>query len=255
MVPLTIGGRLIIPHPLSSRMSGRVGDYFASLEEKPFIYNVCIQGIDDSSTDFGGYFSLGTDFWLNPRAALNFEGKYHWFSRRSKQPGTDLEPRRVDGSTSASGSPSEKGRGRSAPGPPPRRIRGIRPPSGHVGGEALLPARPDAVRPFQPRPLLRERRFPFPLPLAARREGVREDRAVRELPRQHLRREVPGGDTDRRLDGAGRDLPEGPARRPGPPRRPPRLHPEPPVDLLRGEGDRLHPPGPGFLRTVAWSPA
>jgi hypothetical protein len=26
----------------------------------------------------GGYGSLGVDAWLNPRMALNFEGKYHW---------------------------------------------------------------------------------------------------------------------------------------------------------------------------------
>jgi len=46
-----------------------LGIYFAGLEEP---------GIDDSDTTIGGYGSLGLDAWLNPRTALNFEGKYHW---------------------------------------------------------------------------------------------------------------------------------------------------------------------------------
>jgi hypothetical protein len=29
-------------------------------------------------TTFGGYGSIGVDAWLNPRIALNIEGKYHW---------------------------------------------------------------------------------------------------------------------------------------------------------------------------------
>jgi opacity protein-like surface antigen len=72
VVPLTIGGRLIIPHPFIEPYVGAgVGLYFSSLDEP-------INGIDDNSTDFGGYLSIGADFWLNPRVALNFEGKYHW---------------------------------------------------------------------------------------------------------------------------------------------------------------------------------
>jgi opacity protein-like surface antigen len=76
VVPLTIGGRLIIPHPFIEPYVGAgVGLYFSSLEEAP---TPVFSGIDDTSTDVGGYLSLGADFWLNPRVALNFEGKYHW---------------------------------------------------------------------------------------------------------------------------------------------------------------------------------
>jgi hypothetical protein len=72
VVPLTIGGRLIIPHPFIEPYVGAgLGLYFSSLDEP-------VNAIDDTSTDLGGYLSLGADFWLNPRVALNFEGKYHW---------------------------------------------------------------------------------------------------------------------------------------------------------------------------------
>jgi len=72
VVPLTIGGRLIIPHPFIEPYVGAgLGLYFSSLDEP-------INGIDDTSSDFGGYLSIGADFWLNPRVALNIEGKYHW---------------------------------------------------------------------------------------------------------------------------------------------------------------------------------
>ena len=72
VVPLTIGGRLIIPHPFIEPYIGAgLGLYATKLKD-------AFRGIDDSSTDFGGYLSLGADFWLNPRVALNFEGKYHW---------------------------------------------------------------------------------------------------------------------------------------------------------------------------------
>jgi opacity protein-like surface antigen len=72
VVPLTIGGRLIIPHPfLEPYVGAGLGLYFSSLDEP-------VNAIDDTSTDVGGYLSLGADFWLNPRVALNFEGKYHW---------------------------------------------------------------------------------------------------------------------------------------------------------------------------------
>jgi hypothetical protein len=72
VVPLTFGLRLVIPHPfIEPYIGGGVGLYFADLEE-PF------SGIDDSDTTFGGYGSIGVDAWLNPRIALNIEGKYHW---------------------------------------------------------------------------------------------------------------------------------------------------------------------------------
>jgi opacity protein-like surface antigen len=76
VVPLTIGGRLIIPHPfIEPYVGGGIGLYFSSLDEPRADPNF---DIDDTSTDVGGYLSLGADFWLNPRVALNFEGKYHW---------------------------------------------------------------------------------------------------------------------------------------------------------------------------------
>ena len=76
VVPLTIGGRFIVPNPIVEPYLGfGLGVYFASLEEAPY---VDYSGIDDDDTTFGGYFSLGMDFWLNPKMALNVEGKYHW---------------------------------------------------------------------------------------------------------------------------------------------------------------------------------
>lgn len=70
VVPLTFGARLILPAPVIEPYVGAgLGIYFADLEEP---------GIDDSDTTIGGYGSLGVDAWLNPRTALNFEGKYHW---------------------------------------------------------------------------------------------------------------------------------------------------------------------------------
>ena len=70
VVPLTFGARLILPAPVVEPYVGAgLGIYFADLKEP---------GIDDSDTTFGGYGSLGVDAWLNPRTALNFEGKYHW---------------------------------------------------------------------------------------------------------------------------------------------------------------------------------
>jgi opacity protein-like surface antigen len=70
--PMTMGGRFIVPNPFIEPYIGAgVGIYFANLKEPP-------SGIDDSSTEFGGYLSLGMDFWLNQRVALNIEGRYHW---------------------------------------------------------------------------------------------------------------------------------------------------------------------------------
>ena len=70
VVPLTFGARLILPAPVFEPYIGLgLGIYFADLKEP---------GIDDSDTTIGGYGSIGLDAWLNPRMALNFEGKYHW---------------------------------------------------------------------------------------------------------------------------------------------------------------------------------
>ncbi|MHB8784142.1 MAG: outer membrane beta-barrel protein [Desulfobacteria bacterium] len=72
VVPMTIGGRLILPHPFIEPYVGAgLGLYFSSLKEAS-------SAIDDTSADFGGYLSAGLDMWLNPRTALNFEGKYHY---------------------------------------------------------------------------------------------------------------------------------------------------------------------------------
>jgi len=75
VVPLTIGGRFIIPNPfIEPYLGGGLGLYLTKLDE-PLSG---IGGIDDDKAEFGGYLSLGMDFWLNQRLALNFEGKYHW---------------------------------------------------------------------------------------------------------------------------------------------------------------------------------
>lgn len=72
VAPLTFGVRLIVPHPfLEPYVGGGLGLYFSDLDEPS-------SGINDSDTTFGGYGSLGIDAWLNPRTALNFEGRYHW---------------------------------------------------------------------------------------------------------------------------------------------------------------------------------
>lgn len=72
VAPLTFGLRLILPSPVIEPYVGAgLGIYFTSLDEPS-------TGLDDSDTTFGGYGSLGVDAWLNPRMALNFEGKYHW---------------------------------------------------------------------------------------------------------------------------------------------------------------------------------
>jgi opacity protein-like surface antigen len=76
VVPMTIGGRLIVPHPFIEPYVGAgLGLYFSSLKEDP---RPGFTGINDSSADFGGYLSAGLDMWLNQRVALNFEGKYHF---------------------------------------------------------------------------------------------------------------------------------------------------------------------------------
>ncbi len=70
--PITMGGRFIIPNPfVEPYIGGGLGLYFSSLEES-------WSAIDDDSADLGGYLSLGMDFWLNARVALNIEGRYHW---------------------------------------------------------------------------------------------------------------------------------------------------------------------------------
>ena len=76
VVPLTMGARLIIPTPFIEPYVGAgLGLYFSKLKEDP---RTGFSGIDDTSSDIGGYLSAGIDMWLNQRVALNFEGKYHF---------------------------------------------------------------------------------------------------------------------------------------------------------------------------------
>ncbi len=90
VVPMTIGGRLILPHPFIEPYVGAgLGLYFSHLEEEA---RTGFSGIDDSSTDFGGYLSVGLDMWLNQRVALNFEGKYHFVTPTFRSnAGTDFD--------------------------------------------------------------------------------------------------------------------------------------------------------------------
>jgi opacity protein-like surface antigen len=79
VVPVTLGGRLILPNPMfEPYLGGGIGVYFARLKEDSisFTPTQVYPGTDDSETALGGYLSLGMDLWLNPRTALNFEGRY-----------------------------------------------------------------------------------------------------------------------------------------------------------------------------------
>jgi len=82
VVPMTMGARLIIPTPFVEPYFGAgLGLYFSSLKENSAASGRGFSpysGIDDTSSDVGGYLSAGVDMWLNQRVALNFEGKYHF---------------------------------------------------------------------------------------------------------------------------------------------------------------------------------
>ena len=79
---MTIGVRLILPHPfIEPYVGGGLGLYFSKIDEDSASSRrgfTSYSGIDDTSSDFGGYLSTGLDMWLNQRVALNFEGKYHF---------------------------------------------------------------------------------------------------------------------------------------------------------------------------------
>jgi opacity protein-like surface antigen len=76
VVPLTFGVRLVVPHPFMEPYLGAgLGLYFSKLKEAA---RPGFSGINESDTVFGGYGSIGLDAWLNPRMALNFEGRYNW---------------------------------------------------------------------------------------------------------------------------------------------------------------------------------
>lgn len=75
VVPVTIGGRLIIPNPVfEPYLGGGIGVYFASLKEP--VQTLPLGGTDDSNATIGGYVSVGADVWLTPKLALNAEAKY-----------------------------------------------------------------------------------------------------------------------------------------------------------------------------------
>ncbi len=68
--PLTFGGRLILPQPIVEPYVGLgLGFYHANVDDSR-------RGLHDSDTTIGGYLSIGADAWLNPRTALNIEGRY-----------------------------------------------------------------------------------------------------------------------------------------------------------------------------------
>ena len=71
VVPMTIGGRLIFPHPVvEPYIGGGFGIYFSDVNER--------RGVIGDSTDFGGYLSMGVDFWVTPRIAFNVDWRHHW---------------------------------------------------------------------------------------------------------------------------------------------------------------------------------
>jgi len=83
VVPVTVGGRLIIPNPFVEPYIGAgLGAYFTKLDEN--------RGVKDNATDLGGYMSAGIDVWLNPRIALNMEGRYHWVKPKFEGYDVDL---------------------------------------------------------------------------------------------------------------------------------------------------------------------
>jgi hypothetical protein len=75
VVPVTFGGRLIIPNPVFELyFGGGLGAYFASLEEP--VQVAPLISTDDSNATIGGYLSFGLDMWINPKAAINIEARY-----------------------------------------------------------------------------------------------------------------------------------------------------------------------------------
>jgi len=75
VVPVTIGGRLIIPHPVFELyFGGGIGAYIASLTEPVQVSPLL--STDDSNTTIGGYINFGLDWWLSPKIALNLDTRY-----------------------------------------------------------------------------------------------------------------------------------------------------------------------------------
>jgi hypothetical protein len=75
VIPVTFGGRLIIPHPVFEvYFGGGIGAYFASLKEPVQVSPLL--GTDDSNATIGGYVSFGLDWWVTPKFALNLDTRY-----------------------------------------------------------------------------------------------------------------------------------------------------------------------------------
>ncbi len=71
VMPLTFGARIILPQQVVEPYAGiGLGFYRVNLDDNAKF------GVNDSDTAIGGYLSLGADAWLNPRIALNIEGRY-----------------------------------------------------------------------------------------------------------------------------------------------------------------------------------
>lgn len=82
VMPLTFGGRLILPNPVvEPYVAGGIGLYFSSVEY-PYLCDVfgCLIATEDE-TNFGGYLGGGADFWLTPTFALNVDGRYHYVDK------------------------------------------------------------------------------------------------------------------------------------------------------------------------------
>ena len=80
VVPLTIGVRVIIPSPLfEPYVGGGVGIYFTDVDFPTLNGAGQVVGVTtETNSTMGVYGVAGIDAWLNPKMALNVEGKYHW---------------------------------------------------------------------------------------------------------------------------------------------------------------------------------
>ena len=80
VVPLTIGVRVIIPSPFfEPYVGGGVGIYFTDVDFPTLNGAGQVVGVTtETNSTMGVYGVAGIDAWLNPKMALNVEGKYHW---------------------------------------------------------------------------------------------------------------------------------------------------------------------------------
>ncbi len=80
VVPLTIGVRVIIPSPFfEPYVAGGVGIYFSDIDFPTLNGAGQVTSVrNETNSSMGVYGAAGIDAWLNPKMALNLEGKYHW---------------------------------------------------------------------------------------------------------------------------------------------------------------------------------